>query len=54
MANLALKERPISTFTEAIGLGEVDILFTKTAVVIGLVYAYLPFDSSALRIDRPP
>jgi len=40
---LLSKGGPISTFTEGIGLGEVDILFTKTAVVIGLVYAYLPF-----------
>ena len=40
---LLSKGGPISTVTEAIGLGEVDILFTKTAVVIGLVYAYLPF-----------
>ena len=29
--------------TEAIGLGETDLLFTKTAVVIGLVYSFLPF-----------
>lgn len=34
---------PISSFTEWIGLGPTEILFTKTAVVIGLVYAYLPF-----------
>jgi spermidine/putrescine transport system permease protein len=34
---------PISSFTESIGLGPTEILFTKTAVVIGLVYAYLPF-----------
>ena len=40
---LLSKGGPISTLTEAIGLGEVDILFTKTAVVIGLVYGYLPF-----------
>lgn len=40
---LLSKGGPISTFTESFGLGEVDILFTKTAVVIGLVYAYLPF-----------
>ena len=48
---------PISSFTEAIGLGETDILFTKTAVVIGLVYAYLPFMilplyASIDRLDR--
>ena len=34
---------PISSFTESIGLGPTEILFTKTAVVIGLVYAYLQF-----------
>jgi spermidine/putrescine transport system permease protein len=34
---------PVSSFTEAIGLGETRILFTQTAVVIGLVYSFLPF-----------
>ncbi len=34
---------PVSSFTESIGLGPTEIHFTKTAVVIGLVYAYLPF-----------
>lgn len=48
---------PISSFTEAIRLGETDILFTKLAVVIGLVYAYLPFMilplyASIDRLDR--
>ena len=48
---------PISSFTEAIGLGDTDILFTKLAVVIGLVYAYLPFMilplyASIDRLDR--
>jgi spermidine/putrescine transport system permease protein len=48
---------PISSFTEAIGLGETSLLFTKTAVVIGLVYAYLPFMilplyASIDRLDR--
>jgi len=48
---------PISSFTEAIGLGETNLLFTKTAVVIGLVYAYLPFMilplyASIDRLDR--
>ena len=48
---------PISSFTEAIGLGETNILFTKAAVVIGLVYAYLPFMilplyASIDRLDR--
>lgn len=48
---------PISSLTESIGLGETDVLFTKTAVVIGLVYAYLPFMilplyASIDRLDR--
>jgi spermidine/putrescine transport system permease protein len=34
---------PISSATEAIGLGETDILFTRTAVVLGLTYSFLPF-----------
>ena len=34
---------PLSSVTEAIGLGETDLLFTKTAVVLGLVYSFLPF-----------
>ncbi len=34
---------PISRVTEAVGLGETDLLFTRTAVVIGLVYSFLPF-----------
>jgi spermidine/putrescine transport system permease protein len=34
---------PISRVTDAIGLGETDLLFTRTAVVIGLVYSFLPF-----------
>ncbi|NNE12629.1 MAG: ABC transporter permease, partial [Ilumatobacter sp.] len=34
---------PISGATEAIGLGETDLLFTRTAIVIGLVYSFLPF-----------
>ena len=34
---------PVSRLTEAIGLGETRILFTPTAVVIGLVYGFLPF-----------
>ena len=34
---------PLSSVTEAIGLGETDVLFTKTAVVLGLVYSFLPF-----------
>jgi spermidine/putrescine transport system permease protein len=34
---------PISSVTEAIGLGETEILFTRTAVVLGLTYSFLPF-----------
>ncbi len=34
---------PVSQITEAIGLGETRILFTPLAVVIGLVYGFLPF-----------
>ena len=34
---------PISAVTETIGLGETNLLFTRTAVVIGLVYSFLPF-----------
>ena len=34
---------PFSRVTEAVGLGETRILFTPTAVVLGLVYGFLPF-----------
>lgn len=34
---------PISSVTERLGLGEVDLLFTRTAVIVGLVYSFLPF-----------
>ncbi len=34
---------PVSRLTEAVGLGETRILFTSTAVVLGLVYGFLPF-----------
>ena len=34
---------PVSQATEAVGLGETSILFTPIAVVIGLVYGFLPF-----------
>ncbi len=34
---------PLSTVTEFIGLGPTRLLFTQTAVVIGLVYGFLPF-----------
>ncbi len=33
----------ITQFTQAIGLGETEILFTPSAVVLGLVYGFLPF-----------
>lgn len=34
---------PVSALTQAVGIGETRILFTSTAVVLGLVYGYLPF-----------
>jgi spermidine/putrescine transport system permease protein len=34
---------PVSQLTDAVGLGETRLLFTTTAVVLGLVYGYLPF-----------
>lgn len=34
---------PVSQLTEAVGIGETRILFTSTAVVLGLVYGFLPF-----------
>lgn len=34
---------PVSRTTASAGLGEVEILFTPYAVVIGLVYGFLPF-----------
>ncbi len=34
---------PVSQATEAVGLGETTILFTQSAVVLGLVYGFLPF-----------
>jgi len=34
---------PLSRITELIGFGETRVLFTQTAVIIGLVYGYLPF-----------
>ncbi len=33
----------VTRTTEAIGLGETEILFTQSAVVLGLVYGFLPF-----------
>ena len=34
---------PLSRVTETIGLGESRLLFTQSAVVLGLVYGFLPF-----------
>lgn len=34
---------PVSQLTESLGLGETRILFTPIAVVLGLVYGFLPF-----------
>jgi spermidine/putrescine transport system permease protein len=34
---------PLSQLTDAIGLGQTRLLFTPVAVVIGLVYGYMPF-----------
>lgn len=36
-------EGPLSQTTQFLGLGEQEFLFTQTAVVLGLVYGYLPF-----------
>ncbi len=33
----------VTRTTEAVGLGETEILFTQSAVVLGLVYGFLPF-----------
>ena len=47
----------LTNATEFVGLGSADLLFTQTAVVLGLVYGYLPFMILPLyaaieRIDR--
>lgn len=34
---------PVSQATQVLGLGETSILFTPVAVVLGLVYGFLPF-----------
>ncbi|MPZ87627.1 MAG: ABC transporter permease subunit [Nitriliruptorales bacterium] len=34
---------PVSQLTEALGLGETRLLFTPAAVLLGLVYGFLPF-----------
>jgi spermidine/putrescine transport system permease protein len=36
-------EGPLAQITEALGMEPVRLLFTSTAVLIGLVYGYLPF-----------
>ena len=48
---------PVTNATEFVGLGSAELLFTQTAVVLGLVYGYLPFMILPLyaaieRIDR--
>ena len=48
---------PLTNTTEFLGLGSAELLFTQTAVVLGLVYGYLPFMILPLyaaieRIDR--
>ncbi|MEC7505891.1 MAG: ABC transporter permease, partial [Actinomycetota bacterium] len=35
-------EGPLSNTTDTIGLGPTEILFTQSAVVLGMVYAFLP------------
>ncbi len=37
------RDGPMSNVTEFLGLGESRLLFTPTAVVLGLVYGFLPF-----------
>ncbi len=36
-------EGPVSQLSQLLGLGETRVLFTTTAVLVGLVYGYLPF-----------
>ncbi len=36
-------EGPLAQITEALGMEPVRLLFTNTAILIGLVYGYLPF-----------
>jgi len=48
---------PLTNATEFVSLGSAELLFTQTAVVLGLVYGYLPFMILPLyaaieRIDR--
>ncbi len=54
---ILVTDGPLSQSTEAVGLGTTDLLFTQTAVVIGMVYSFLPFMilplyASIERIDR--
>ena len=54
---ILVTDGPLSQGTEAVGLGTTDLLFTQTAVVIGMVYSFLPFMilplyASIERIDR--
>ena len=34
---------PVSSLSETLGLGETNLLFTRTAIIIGLTYSFLPF-----------
>jgi len=36
-------EGPLNTISEALGFGPQEILFTQSAVILGLVYGFLPF-----------
>ncbi len=36
-------EGPISQLSQLLGMGEIRLLFTTTAVLVGLVYGFLPF-----------
>lgn len=54
---ILVTDGPLSRSTEAVGLGTTDLLFTQTAVVIGMVYSFLPFMilplyASIERIDK--
>ena len=40
---LLSNDGPVSQITDAVGFGETRLLFTTSAVVLGLVYGYLPF-----------
>ncbi|CAN5917545.1 ABC transporter permease [soil metagenome] len=34
---------PVSQLTELLGMGQTRLLFTTTAIILGLVYGYMPF-----------